>query len=56
MTNNVNHPQHSIRREIETTIKYLDRALYKNNTLEDLKIARWYLNCAIDKLEVDKWN
>lgn len=36
---------------IGRTVKYLDRAPFKNNTLEDLKKARWYLNCAIDKLE-----
>lgn len=33
------------------TLKYIARAGKKNNDLEDLKKARWYLNHEIEKLE-----
>lgn len=32
-------------------IKYIARAPYKNNELEDLKKAKWYINREIEKLE-----
>lgn len=32
-------------------IKYISRAQYKSNELEDLKKARWYLNRMIEELE-----
>lgn len=36
---------------IGNTLKYCSRAGHKNNKLEDLKKARWYLDHAITKLE-----
>lgn len=33
------------------TIKYIARAEHKNNNVEDLKKARWYLNREIAKLQ-----
>ena len=59
----VNHPQHYTAGGIETidfieakqlnyhlgqVIKYVTRAEYKNNFLEDLKKAQWYLNREIE--------
>jgi len=35
-------------------IKYVARAPYKGNTLEDLKKARWYLDRAIQRMEAPK--
>ena len=32
-------------------IKYIARAPYKNNELEDLKKARWYVDREIERLE-----
>ena len=65
--NMVNHPSHySEGRKYEpidvivdwkldfplgNTIKYISRAGRKNNTLEDLKKAAWYLNYEIQHLE-----
>lgn len=36
---------------IGNTIKYICRAPFKNNLVEDLKKARWYLDRAIDNLD-----
>jgi hypothetical protein len=62
---NVNHPQHYIRNGLEcinvieafelnfyraNAVKYILRAGLKNNELEDLKKAVWYLKREIDKL------
>ena len=61
----VNHPEHYKVGGIETidfieakqldyhlgnVIKYITRADYKGNKLEDLKKAQWYLNRAVDNL------
>ena len=61
----VNHPSH-YNKGIETidyidswemnfntgnVIKYVTRAGYKNNQLEDLKKAMWYLQREIDRVE-----
>ena len=61
----VNHPSH-YNQGIETieyieswsmnfntgnVIKYVTRAGYKNNQLEDLKKAMWYLQREIDRVE-----
>lgn len=35
-------------------IKYVTRSKYKNNELEDLKKAQWYLNRKIQRLENEK--
>lgn len=35
------------------TIKYIARAKYKSNQLEDLKKAQWYLNRKISNIELD---
>ena len=32
-------------------VKYIARAKFKNNELEDLKKAKWYLDRLIEKLE-----
>lgn len=62
----VNHPSHYTQGKIEVidfiedqqlgfheanTLKYICRARHKNNELEDLKKARWYLDRKIQKLE-----
>lgn len=39
----INHPSHYTRGKIEV-IKYIARAGYKGDKLEDLKKARWYLD------------
>ena len=63
--NAVNHPSHynqgiEVIDIIETwglnfplgnAIKYILRAPYKSNQLEDLKKARWYVNREIERLE-----
>ena len=36
------------------TVKYISRAGRKNDTLEDLKKARWYLDRRIKQLEEEK--
>ena len=36
---------------IGNAIKYLSRYKYKDNPLEDLKKARWYIDYIINKLE-----
>ncbi len=36
------------------TVKYISRAGRKQNALEDLKKARWYLDREIDRLELDQ--
>ena len=33
------------------TVKYISRAGKKGDKIEDLKKARWYLDCEISKLE-----
>ena len=63
---NVNHPSHYRVGGIETidfieakglnyhlgnVVKYITRADYKGNRLQDLKKAQWYLNRAILNLE-----
>lgn len=62
----VNHPKHYTQGSIEVidaieawqlnfrlanVVKYVARADHKNNKLEDLKKARWYLDREISKLE-----
>jgi len=32
-------------------VKYISRAMHKNNTLEDLKKAQWYLSREIERME-----
>lgn len=34
-----------------TALKYLSRCNYKNNTVEDLKKAQWYLNKLIKEIQ-----
>lgn len=63
---NVNHPKHYTKGGIEVidaieawglnfrlanVIKYVARSDHKNNKLEDLKKARWYLDREISNLE-----
>jgi hypothetical protein len=65
---NVNHPKHYTFGTIEVidviedwkleyhlgnVIKYIARAKYKENELEDLKKARWYLDRKIKQLQLD---
>ena len=62
----VNHPKHYTQGSIEVidaieawqlnfrlanVVKYVARSEHKNNKLEDLKKARWYLDREISKLE-----
>ena len=62
----MNHPKHYTQGHIEVidaieawqlnfrlanVVKYVARAEHKNNKLEDLKKARWYLDREISKLE-----
>lgn len=64
----VSHPSHYTYGSIETidyiddkgfnfalgnVIKYVSRAGHKDDTLEDLKKARWYLDHEIARLEKD---
>ena len=63
--NAVNHPSHynqgievidiietwGINFSLGNAIKYILRAPYKSNQLEDLKKARWYINREIERLE-----
>lgn len=67
MKDNVNHPAHynqgiEVIDYIESwgldsdaylfnVIKYITRAKFKNNELEDLKKAKWYLDRKVQKLE-----
>jgi len=37
--------------ELGNVVKYVTRAPYKDNYLEDLKKARWYIDAAIRKFE-----
>jgi hypothetical protein len=65
----VNHPKHYTFGMIEVitviddwhlgfyegqVVKYVGRAKYKGNELEDLKKAQWYLNRRIEQLEKEK--
>lgn len=65
----VNHPKHYTKGGIEVhdfisawgmdfdtgnVVKYVTRAPYKINKLEDLKKARWYLNKLIEEAEKEK--
>lgn len=65
---NVNHPTHYNQGKIEVidfieawdmnfnvgnVVKYVSRAKYKNNELEDLKKARFYLDREIKRCEND---
>lgn len=45
--------QSNVKYHIGNAIKYLIRAPFKNNTVEDLKKSVWYTQCAIEKLEGD---
>ena len=45
--------QSNVKYHIGNAIKYLIRAPFKNNTVEDLKKAVWYIQRAIEKLEGD---
>lgn len=69
MSDMVNHPPHYTFGKIEVIdviedwqlgfheancIKYIARAKYKGNELEDLKKAQWYLNRRIEGLEKEK--
>ena len=62
----VNHPKHYNMGKYEVidviedwklgfhlgnTVKYIARSKHKNNRLEDLKKAKWYLDRKIEKLE-----
>lgn len=62
----VNHPNHynvggievidfieswNLGFSLGNAIKYIARAPYKNNELEDLKKAKWYISREIEKLE-----
>lgn len=62
----VNHPNHyniggievidfieswDLKFSLGNAIKYIARAPYKNNELEDLKKARWYIDREIQRLE-----
>ena len=61
----INHPSHynmgietieyiesgSMNFNTGNVIKYVTRAGYKNNQLEDLKKAMWYLQREIDRIE-----
>lgn len=62
----VNHPNHynvggievidfieswNLKFSLGNAIKYIARAPYKNNELEDLKKARWYIDREIQRLE-----
>jgi hypothetical protein len=66
LTDNVNHPAHYKAGGIETidfieakslsynlgnVVKYITRADYKGNKIEDLKKAQWYLNRELSNLE-----
>ena len=42
---------HDMNFNIGNVIKYVSRAKHKDNELEDLKKARWYLDREIKKLE-----
>lgn len=68
MADNINSPGHYTSGGIETidfieakelnynlgnVVKYVSRAGKKDNLVEDLKKASWYLNREIKKLEVD---
>jgi hypothetical protein len=63
---NVNHPAHykvggvetidfieakSLNYNLGNVVKYITRAGHKNDLVEDLKKARWYLNREISKLD-----
>lgn len=62
----VNHPQHYTQFKVEViditenlsfcagnVVKYVCRAKFKGNELQDLKKAQWYLNREIERLERD---
>lgn len=67
--NMVNHPSHysegrkyepidiivdwNLNFPLGNTVKYISRAGRKNNTVEDLKKAAWYLNYEIQRLEAE---
>lgn len=65
MGDNINHPDHytkgietidfiiskELDYELGNVIKYITRAPYKGNYLEDLRKARWYLTHKIQRLE-----
>lgn len=64
MTDPVNHPSHYTQFPVEVitltehldfltgnVVKYVVRAPFKGNTIEDLKKARWYLDRLIMKWE-----
>ena len=62
---NINHPQHygkgiepidiieswDLNFSLGNAIKYILRAPYKNNELEDLEKAKWYLEREIKRLK-----
>ncbi len=69
MNDAVEHPSHYTNGAIEVhdfikawnmdfdsgnVIKYVTRAPYKNNKLQDLKKARWYLNVLIAEAEKEQ--
>ena len=63
--NNIDHPQHygkgiepidiieswELNFSLGNAIKYILRAPYKNNELEDLEKAKWYLEREIKRLK-----
>ncbi|ADO83832.1 DUF3310 domain-containing protein [Ilyobacter polytropus] len=68
MTDNINHPKHYTFGEIEVidaiedwrlpyhlgnVVKYVARAEHKENKIQDLKKARWYLDRYIAKIETE---
>jgi hypothetical protein len=67
-TDNINSPMHYTRGGIETidfieakglnynlgnAVKYISRAGYKLDTIEDLRKAVWYLSREIDRIKKD---
>ena len=67
----VNHPSHYCQGDIEVidaiedwklgyhegnVVKYVARACHKQNRLEDLKKAQWYLTRLIEKLKKEGFN
>lgn len=66
MSDMINHPPHYTHGDIEpidviddwnlsfclgNTVKYIARAHHKNNTIQDLEKARWYLDHEIQQLK-----
>lgn len=69
MNDNINHPKHYTNHPsgieciqitqhmnfcLGNAIKYIWRADLKNDAIEDLKKAIWYINCEIERIESKK--